>query len=80
MIKEVIGEYPYPYMCDICSSECNDAIVDGATRMGPWATMCNRCAMSVGLGFGTGRGQRYEWTEICDGELYAHGEWVKTAG
>lgn len=34
------------------------AAVDGATIYGPWANMCDGCHGSIGVGLGTGRGQR----------------------
>lgn len=41
-----------------CSFCPEPAEYDGATRMGPWAYMCGRHFILVGLGLGTGRGQR----------------------
>lgn len=34
------------------------ATVDGKTKMGPWANMCERCHHEVGVGLGLGKGQR----------------------
>ena len=34
------------------------ATVDGKTRDGPWAYMCDECHDRFGVGLGTGRGQR----------------------
>jgi hypothetical protein len=31
---------------------------DGATRLGPWAFMCDGCFTAYGVGLGVGRGQR----------------------
>ena len=36
------------------------ATVDGKTRMGPWACMCEACFALYGVGLGTGKGQRLE--------------------
>lgn len=47
--------------CDICKHTWNaitPAAYDGATRMGPWANMCEDCFQCHGVGLGTGRGQR----------------------
>lgn len=41
--------------CDIC--QCEYALVDGKTRMGHWAFMCNYCHLLNGVGIGTGKGQ-----------------------
>ena len=46
--------------CDLCGCEITDALVDGATRMGPWAVMCPKCHKIHGIGLGTGRGQMYK--------------------
>ncbi|WP_328463579.1 DUF4314 domain-containing protein [Actinoplanes sp. NBC_00393] len=47
--------------CDIHRA-LSDTVIpagyDGATRLGPWAYMCDGCFMTYGLGLGTGRGQR----------------------
>jgi hypothetical protein len=53
--------------CDLCGTPLADPIgadetrtyVDGRTKMGPWADMCEPCFTCVGVGLGTGRGQRY---------------------
>ena len=43
--------------CDFDASHGN-ATVDGKTKMGPWANMCEKCFGQYGLGLGTGMGQR----------------------
>lgn len=35
-----------------------EALYDGKTTHGPWANMCQVCFEAVGVGLGTGRGQR----------------------
>ena len=35
-----------------------DAAVDGRTVFGGWANMCEACFKSMGVGLGTGSGQR----------------------
>lgn len=34
------------------------AAYDGRTKTGPWANMCDECYLELGVGLGTGRGQR----------------------
>lgn len=60
---EVYGPEKY---CDICthvdkSDSPNVAIVDGKTTMGPWANMCWAHFEVLGVGLGTGKGQRLEY-------------------
>lgn len=49
--------------CDIHKYERNGTIVpalyDGKTKRGPWASMCESCFVTHGIGLGTGKGQRY---------------------
>lgn len=47
--------------CDLCTkvAPVGAEVVDGKTRMGPWANMCEDCFSLYGIGLGTGRGQRY---------------------
>ena len=45
--------------CYICGKECEHYLYDGATKMGPWATMCRACMSKFGIGLGTGKGQEY---------------------
>lgn len=42
--------------CDLCGG--GEALYDGKTIHGPWAYMCQRHFDSIGVGLGTGRGQR----------------------
>ena len=49
--------------CDICkmefpSSKPNPAKYDGKTTQGSWANMCTTHFKSIGIGLGTGRGQK----------------------
>lgn len=46
--------------CDLCLADGDrvPASVDGATRYGPWAYMCEPHFETVGIGLGLGRGQR----------------------
>lgn len=41
------------------------AAVDGKTKDGPWANMCDECHTKFGVGLGTGRGQRLIEGRIC---------------
>ena len=42
--------------CQLCYSKT--ATVDGKTKMGPWAFMCEACHTVFGVGLGVGKGQR----------------------
>jgi hypothetical protein len=46
--------------CDIHAAmgQTRKAAYDGATKMGPWAYMCEVCFKMHGVGLGTGRGQK----------------------
>lgn len=43
--------------CDFCGSPAD---YDGKTNMGPWAYMCQGHFDTMGIGLGTGRGQKLE--------------------
>jgi len=45
--------------CAFCAQNGKekDAKVDGATRLGPWANMCDTHFAVFGVGLGTGKGQ-----------------------
>lgn len=60
-----------PEKCDICNSPVTDCFIDGKTRMGPWANMCQACFIKNGQGLGTGKGQMYRKTSVG---------WVKIEG
>jgi len=45
--------------CDVCHDEIQGHFIDGKTIYGPWALMCDTCHGKVGVGLGTGYGQRY---------------------
>jgi hypothetical protein len=51
---------PPPKQCDICRQPITGRFVDGATRMGPWAIMCEDCHREVGYTLGVGRGQMFD--------------------
>ncbi len=57
-----------PVACDICHGKLNNKFIDGATIYGPWAIMCPACHEMVGLGLGTGLGQKY---------VHNNGSWEK---
>jgi len=40
--------------CDFCGKE---GVIDGRTKMGPWAFMCRECHKKYGVGLGLGKGQ-----------------------
>ena len=48
-----------PETCDICHSQVGDVMYDAKTVYGPWANMCENCFNTIGVGLGTGLGQRY---------------------
>lgn len=50
-----------PESCDLCQTRLNKCVyfVDGQTRSGAWANMCNRCYAQNGAGIGWGVGQLY---------------------
>lgn len=46
-------------MCDTCPPDNKaEAAYDGRTKHGPWAYMCEACFSELGVGLGTGSGQR----------------------
>jgi hypothetical protein len=52
---------PTPVTCDVCDRRLGDDefFIDGKTIYGPWGIMCVTCHMMVGVGLGTGKGQKY---------------------
>jgi len=50
-----------PTDCDVCGRtlSLSGTFIDGKTRQGPWATMCIHCHSALGVGLGTGKGQKY---------------------
>lgn len=69
-----------PEQCDLklgferhgAHSSIGKVFVDGRTRGGPWAIMCENCHQTQGVGLGQDYGQKYEKQE--------DGKWLKTAG
>lgn len=53
-----------PVACDTCRKPLSKFFVDGKTRMGPWATMCVPCHQVLGVGLGTGLGQKFDLTTL----------------
>jgi len=49
-----------PEKCDVCHQTFEKFFVDGKTQMGPWGLLCLACHHRVGVGLGTGRGQKYD--------------------
>lgn len=49
-----------PKQCDICHQTIHDSFVDGKTKFGPWASMCENCHEKHGVGLGVGKGQKYD--------------------
>lgn len=58
MSREV--EVPALPECDVCAGEgvARPAAYDGKTIYGPWAYMCQEHMEGLGVGLGTGLGQR----------------------
>lgn len=48
------------YECDFCDAPLTKVRIDGRTRYGVWANMCERCHAEVGVGLGTGKGQKFD--------------------
>lgn len=59
MKKKVVHCNP-PKHCDICKKQIESFFVDGKTKFGPWANMCQVCYSANGIGIGTGLGQIYQ--------------------
>ena len=54
-----------PINCDLCGYvfRDGDVYVDGRLNFGTaWASMCVPCHGKHGAGFGTGKGQAFDWT------------------
>lgn len=58
-----------PEVCDICGKPFGKHFIDGATKMGAWALMCEKCHKNFGKGLGIGSGQLYllETKELIEG-------------
>jgi hypothetical protein len=57
-VNKWTGEIP---SCQLCKKPSTDVFVDGKTSpLGQWAYMCVNCHKDHGLGFGLGRGQKYQ--------------------
>lgn len=59
--------------CQTCGIPLKNIFIDGRTRGGSWAIMCEECHSIMGVGLGVGRGQKYQLDEET-------GEWVKVEG
>ncbi len=66
-MKDKFWESPPPVNCDVCYALIPGVFIDGRTRMGPWACMCETCHAEVGCGLGVGNGQKY--VEQTDGRF-----------
>ena len=49
-----------PPACDCCGIAIHAEFVDGATKGGAWHALHPACHREIGVGFGIGKGQRYE--------------------
>ena len=61
-------------VCNGCGGNFNGTMFDAKTPQG-WANLCCPCFSEMGLTLGTGKGQRYDLTELHDGKY-----WLKTGG
>lgn len=61
-----------PTSCGYCRCRIGSTFIDGRTQLGPWMPLHPRCHAAVGVGLGTGNGQRYE--------RQTDGRWLKVAG
>jgi len=62
-----------PTHCDVCGDTLKDSFIDGRTKTGFWAIMCEACHKEFGVGLGVGKGQKYKLKRIKEGEE----EWIK---
>lgn len=53
--------------CNVRFDNTGDCFVDGRTTIGPWANMCVPHHRRIGVGLGTGRGQK--WQRQADGSF-----------
>jgi hypothetical protein len=67
-----------PMACEVGQEPLDSVAIDGKTKMGPWAWMCEDCHRRIGTGIGLGKGQKYK---LCASELSASGRiFKKVAG
>lgn len=59
----VIWSSPPPEQCDLCQKPIAETFVDGRTRLGSWACMCESCHVEQGGMLGRGLGQKYQLIE-----------------
>ena len=57
---EMVWTGDVPKTCDVCGSVIMGQFTDGKTVYGSWASMCFLCAMTHGVGYGVGKGQKYK--------------------
>ena len=60
----------HPTNCDLCKIPIKKVFIDGRFRppgfdfyVSTWAYLCEECHAEVGVGLGTGQGQKYVKTE-----------------
>lgn len=49
-----------PKKCDICGVPLEKFFIDGKTRFGAWAIMCEGCHRDQRIGLGIGKGQKFD--------------------
>jgi hypothetical protein len=70
---KVYWRSPVPRTCDMCGSPLHEQFVDGRIKGGTqWGYLDLKCHTARGMGFGVGKGQRYDRQE--------DGRWLKTEG
>jgi hypothetical protein len=58
-LDSAVVYYDPPTACDVCEATIGEEFTDAKTTHGPWANLCPACFRKIGVGLGTGRGQRY---------------------
>ncbi len=69
MAKKWPGGDP-PTKCDICKRKLKKVFIDGKTKFGHWANMCQACHAEYGYGLGTGKGQLYTLDDFEDNPMH----------
>ena len=73
MTKQWIGQAPS--QCQLCERKLTTSFVDGRVQNGPWsstmtwAIVCEECHLSHGVGFGTGKAQKFVLDDSGDWNL-----------
>jgi len=51
----------WPAKCDLCGAQLQNTkyFIDGRDASGRWGLFCPLCHEAIGVGLGTGKGQKY---------------------